>query len=67
MRRLSRRAGRGWEALLESREGSGGILSPPRRVERVGRPTRRARRSQEALPEFREGSEGPPGGTGGPP
>ena len=65
MRRPSQRAGRGWKALLESREGLGGIGSPCRRAGRIGRschgpggvlrPSWRDRWCLKAHPEDREG------------
>ena len=50
-------------SLREVREGSGGpfrgLMSPPGRPERVGRPCQRSRRVWEVLPKVQEGSRGP--------
>ena len=64
--RLSRRAGRNLEALLEVREGWGGVGSPIGMAGWFGSPPKRARRrreshtgtkrGREALPESWEGS-----------
>ena len=65
MRRSSQRAWRGREALLESREGSGGIRSLCRKAGRIGRLCRYAGRCCKALPKGQVVFEGPPGGLGG--
>ena len=57
VRRTSRRAGWGWEALPESQEGSRGPTE-------VGRYSWWARRDQKALPDSQEWSGTPPGGQG---
>ena len=53
--RPSKRTGRGWEALLESWEGSG-------RKEEDGRPLQRAGKGHESLPESQEEFGSPPRG-----
>ena len=59
VRRPSRRAGSGQEALLEGREWSGG---PPKRPRVFRKPSRNARMRWKTLPEGREWLGGPPVG-----
>ena len=57
----TRRSGKGREAHLDVREGSGGA---PGCLREVGRPIWRSERDREDHQDVREGSGDPPGGPG---